>query len=108
MAKQPEPAAAAEPTPAEYAGEVRYDARQPILDAHGQVHGYELLFREGPATRPLADGELATRTIFDNTVLFGLERYTNGLPGFVKCTAETLTESLTRISHTRSFGAVLS
>ena len=27
---------------------MRYVARQPILDLHGKVHGYELLFREGP------------------------------------------------------------
>ena len=26
---------------------IQYLARQPILDVHGKVHGYELLFRAG-------------------------------------------------------------
>ena len=45
-------------------------ARRPILDVRGRVHGYELLLRDGG--------------------LDGLERYTNGLPGFVSCTADSL------------------
>jgi EAL and modified HD-GYP domain-containing signal transduction protein len=97
MAKYSEPVVTVKPTPEECAGEVRYVARQPILDAHGRVHGYELLFRDGPEGIPQADGDLATRTILDDTVLFGLERYTNGLPGFVHCSAETLTEHLVQV-----------
>ena len=31
--------------------QVRYVARQPILDLRGRVHGYELLFRAGPEAR---------------------------------------------------------
>lgn len=92
MANYPKAVVTVKPTPEECAGDVRYVARQPILDAHGRVHGYELLFRDGPDVIPQADGDLATCTILDNTVLFGLERYTNGLPGFVHCSAETLTE----------------
>jgi hypothetical protein len=38
------------------------------------------------------DGDLATRTMLDNTVMFGLEKLTGGLPAFVNCTAEALTE----------------
>ena len=40
------------------------------------------------------DGDLATRTMLDNTVLFGLEQLTGGLPAFVNCTTESLTEHL--------------
>jgi hypothetical protein len=44
MATSVESTAAAPP---ELAGCQRYVARQPILDLHGRVHGYELLFRSG-------------------------------------------------------------
>jgi c-di-GMP-related signal transduction protein len=69
---------------------LRYVARQPILDLQGKVYGYELLFRSGTETVFNADGEFATRTMIDNTVLFGLEKLTGSLPAFVNCTAEAL------------------
>jgi EAL and modified HD-GYP domain-containing signal transduction protein len=69
-------------------------ARQPILDPRGRVHGYELLFRNGPEAVFSGDGNLATRTMIDNTVLFGLDRLTGGLPAFVNCTTESLIEQL--------------
>lgn len=97
MATYPEPVVTVNPTPDDRAGEVRYVARQPILDARGRVHGYELLFRDGPEGILDAAGDLATRAILDDTVLFGLERYTNGLPGFVQCSAETLSEHLVQV-----------
>jgi EAL and modified HD-GYP domain-containing signal transduction protein len=67
----------------EFAGVLRYLARQPIMDLRGRVHGYELLFRAGPETAFRGDGDAATRTMLDNTVLFGLEKLTGGLPAFV-------------------------
>jgi c-di-GMP phosphodiesterase len=73
---------------------VRYVARQPILDLRGRVHGYELLFRSGREQAFRGDGNLATRTMLDNTVIFGLERLTGGLTAFVNCTREALTENL--------------
>ena len=73
---------------------LRYLARQPILDLHGKVHGYELLFRNGPQTMFSGDGNLATRTMIDNTVLFGLGRLTGNLPAFINCTEEALTGRL--------------
>ena len=73
---------------------LRYVARQPIMDRRGRVHAYELLFRAGPDEAFRGDGDMATRTMLDNTVLFGLERLTAGLPAFVNCTRESLTESL--------------
>ena len=73
---------------------LRYVARQPIMDRRGRVHAYELLFRAGRDEAFCGDGDMATRTMLDNTVLFGLERLTAGLPAFVNCTRESLTESL--------------
>ena len=81
----------------EPAGGIRYVARQPILDLRGKVHGYELLFRHGTEAVFGADGDLATRTMLDNTVLFGLERLTSGSPAFINCTAESLTGKLVHV-----------
>jgi EAL and modified HD-GYP domain-containing signal transduction protein len=73
------------------AGEMRYVARQPILDLQGRVHGYDLLFRNAPEVVLRRDVELAVQTMLDNEVIFGLERLTNGLPAFITCTAEAIT-----------------
>src|SRR5579863_5519718 len=75
-------------------GGVRYVARQPILDCRGRLHGYELLFREGTGTVFSGDGDLATRTMLDSSVMFGLEKLTGGATAFVNCTRESLTDSL--------------
>jgi c-di-GMP-related signal transduction protein len=76
----------------------RYVARQPILDVHSRVHAYELLFRSGPASVGFSgDGDAATRTVLDNSVMFGLERLTGGLPMFVNCTEEALLNGLVRV-----------
>jgi EAL and modified HD-GYP domain-containing signal transduction protein len=72
-------------------GEMRYVARQPILDLQGRVHGYDLHFRNAPDLVLRRDAELAVQTMLDNEVIFGLERLTNGLPAFITCTAEALT-----------------
>ena len=32
------------------------------------------------------DGDMATRTMLDNTVIFGLDKLTGGVPAFVNCT----------------------
>jgi EAL and modified HD-GYP domain-containing signal transduction protein len=67
------------------------------MDLRSRVHGYELLFRSGPAAAFCADGDFATRTMLDNTVMFGLERLTAGLPAFVNCTLESLTGDLVQV-----------
>jgi EAL and modified HD-GYP domain-containing signal transduction protein len=77
---------------AEQARELRYVARQPILDLHGDTQGYELLFWNGRDPSTSTKSDLATRTMLDNTVVFGLEELSRGLPAFVNCTAEALTE----------------
>ncbi|MGD0941685.1 MAG: HDOD domain-containing protein [Terracidiphilus sp.] len=97
MATLPQRTPNSQPVLAEFAGALRYVARQPILDLRGRVHGYELLFRAGPELAFRGDGDSATRTMLDNTVVYGLERLTGGLPAFVNCTTETLTESLAHV-----------
>lgn len=80
--------------PLESDGVLRFVARQPILNLQGMVHGYELLFRAGPEAAFRGDGDFATRTMLDNTVIFGLDKLTVGAPAFVNCTSESLTERL--------------
>ena len=76
---------------------MRYVARQPIMDERG-LHGYELLFRCGPASRAFCgNGESATRTVLDNAMTLGLERLTGGMPAFVNCTQESLEERLVMV-----------
>jgi EAL and modified HD-GYP domain-containing signal transduction protein len=96
MAAQIEAVDFSKPVPEKPAG-VRYVARQPILDLHGNVHGYELLFRAGTENVFRGDCDLATRTMLDNAVIFGLERLTGGLTAFVNCTREALTDNLVDI-----------
>ena len=97
-ARGPDGASRGEATPpADPVTGMRYVARQPILDLHSRVHGYELLFRNGPDLTFRGDGDLATRTMLDNTVIFGLERLTGGLPAFVNCTLESLTDNLVNV-----------
>jgi len=76
----------------ELSGEMRYVARQPILDLQGRVHAYDLLFRNDPDVILRRDADLAVQTMLDNEVIFGLERLTNGLPAFITCTANALVE----------------
>ena len=78
-------------------GNIRYVARQPIIDLHGRVHAYELLFRNGPDAEFSGNGEHATRTMIDNTVVFGLARLTGGLPAFINCTENSLHVDLIHI-----------
>jgi EAL and modified HD-GYP domain-containing signal transduction protein len=42
----------------------------------------------------IPDANAAARTMLDNAVIFGMEWLTNGLPAFVNCTLEALTEDL--------------
>ncbi|MGA2832182.1 MAG: HDOD domain-containing protein [Terracidiphilus sp.] len=73
---------------------LRFMARQPILNIQSAVHGYELLFRDGPVPAYSGNRDFATRTMLDNTVIFGLDRLTAGLPAFVNCTSDSLIAQL--------------
>ncbi len=84
-------------TQPELAGGLCYLARQPIMDLRARVHGYELLFRAGPEESFRGDGDMATRSILDNAVIFGLEKLTGGVPAFVNCTRESLIDDLVEI-----------
>jgi EAL and modified HD-GYP domain-containing signal transduction protein len=79
------------------AAELRSVARQPILDLHSRVHGYELLFWNGRKPAVRTDSDLATCTMLDNTVVFGLEELAHGLPAFVNCTVDSLTEEWVQV-----------
>jgi EAL and modified HD-GYP domain-containing signal transduction protein len=83
--------------PVELMGSLRSLARQPILDLRGRVHGYELLYRIGDESAFHGDGELASRTVMDDTVIFGVEKFTGTSFAFINCTSETLTEDLVRV-----------
>jgi len=74
---------------------VRFLARQPILDCNGRVYAYELLFRTGPLNAFAGgDYEYASRTMADNTILFGLEELTGGHLAFFNCTEAFLLSDL--------------
>ena len=94
MAAQVEQAKNVMNTQPEAGGELRYVARQPILDKQGQVYSYDLLFRNAPQAILRRDADAAVETMLDNEVLFGLERLTNGVPAFITCNADALTEDL--------------
>lgn len=73
--------------------------RQPLLDLHGRVHAYELLFRGDPASGGVSD--------FDNLIeiarKFGLEKpselkkLTGKLTAFVRCPWGSLSEQLAQV-----------
>jgi c-di-GMP phosphodiesterase len=86
-----------EAAPTEWAGEMRYVARQPILNLSGRLHAYELLFRDGPESLSGGEPDNSIGSLLDETVIFGLERFTNGFPAFVRCTAEALKRELVKV-----------
>jgi c-di-GMP-related signal transduction protein len=69
-----------------------YVARQPILDAAGQVFGYELLYRAREEDSTCAaSGDVASANVFTDAILtMGLEMLTNGRPAFVNLTRSLL------------------
>jgi len=81
----------------ESAGEVRYAARQPILDANQCVHGYELRLQIEPDEESGGNEMDTTRTILDDAVIFGIDRLSSGLPAFVRCSADALTDQLVSV-----------
>ena len=97
MAPSSRPATRTQSVFPDLAGGLCYLARQPIMDLRGRVHGYELLYRAGPEASFRGDGDTATRTMLDNTILFGLEKLAGGMPAFVNCTRESLVENMVHV-----------
>jgi c-di-GMP phosphodiesterase len=93
MAAQSPSAANPETPDLAWTGQMSTVARQPIMNLNGRLHGYELLFRQ-----PADEGhdEAAIGSLLDESVIVGFERLTNGFPGFVNCTAQSLTGQLVK------------
>ena len=68
-------------------------ARQPILDVHGRVGAYELLFRERDMTHAgdHIDGDAATASVIATSMLVvGLDELTDGKPAYINFTRNLL------------------
>jgi EAL and modified HD-GYP domain-containing signal transduction protein len=70
----------------------RFLGRQPILDAHRHLFGYELLYRDGKTDRFSGDPDQATREVIDHWLL--LIPDSSRIASFVNCTRSVLTEGL--------------
>jgi EAL and modified HD-GYP domain-containing signal transduction protein len=95
------PACDTENTPLSTPGHLYSVARQPILDLHGRVHAYELLFRGGNV--PDGSAELVARTMAETASFFGLQRpselkkLTGKMMSFVGCPVGALNDRLAQI-----------
>jgi c-di-GMP-related signal transduction protein len=70
---------------------LRYLAKQPILDAHENVFGYELLFRGGPESLfCTVNSDYASLSTMDYSLAFGTVTLTGGAFAFVNCTRALL------------------
>lgn len=69
-----------------------YLARQPIFDANRQLHGYELLFRDGQSNAfPNINADEATsKLITEHHLFMGVEKITGGHRAFINFSADTL------------------
>lgn len=69
----------------------RFVARQPILTADEKVFGYELLFRDGTEDFfHCSDGDAASRSALNTSVLLGIDVLCDGRRAFVNCTRDIL------------------
>ncbi|MDT8070289.1 MAG: EAL domain-containing protein [Terriglobia bacterium] len=74
---------------------LRYIAKQPILDAHEHVCGYELLFRDGPQNLfSSVDANHASLSTMDYSLAFGTGPVAGEKLAFVNCTRELLVTRL--------------
>lgn len=69
-----------------------YLGRQPIVDRHGSIAGFELLFRQGVhPPEIMIDGDCATAQVVENTIAtFGISSVLAGHPGYVNVTEKLL------------------
>lgn len=72
-------------------------ARQPILDAAGDLFGYELLFRDmGEAEAVFENGNIATARVLTHSLIdIGLDTLTGDRPAFVNMPEDFLSGELT-------------
>jgi EAL and modified HD-GYP domain-containing signal transduction protein len=84
-------------------------ARQPILTRDEKVFGYELLFRDGARNYFQAfDGDAASRSIVDRSLLLGFDALCDGHKGFINCTRDTLlNDYITLLPSSCTVGEVL-
>lgn len=69
----------------------RFVARQAILSRDETLFGYELLFRDGVENFfQTPDGEAATHSTLDSSVLMGFDLLCDGKRGFINCTRDVL------------------
>lgn len=76
--------------------ELRFVARQPILDAHGKLFAYELLYRNtAEASECTLDEDRASANVLtDGLLAFGLKTLANGHPLFINLTRHWLIEDV--------------
>jgi c-di-GMP-related signal transduction protein len=86
--------ASAGQAPAREAKQLRYVARQPILDREEKVFGYELLFRDGMENTFAGDSDEASRATLDRSLVMGLDVLCDGRRAFINCTRDTLIKGL--------------
>lgn len=69
-----------------------YLARQPIFDAKRQLHGYELLFRDGESNAfpNISADEATSKLITEHHLFTGVEKITGGHKAFINFSADTL------------------
>lgn len=80
--------------PAQEVRQLRYVARQPILDREENVFGYELLFRDGVENAFTGNCDEASRATLDRSLVMGLDVLCDGRRAFINCTRDTLIKSL--------------
>ncbi|MGE5109530.1 MAG: EAL and HDOD domain-containing protein [Acidobacteriaceae bacterium] len=74
---------------------MQYVARQPILDAKCSLRAYELLFRDSPENRCIAqNADFASKKTVDTAVLFGLDTLSDGHSVFLNCTHDFIVDGL--------------
>jgi c-di-GMP-related signal transduction protein len=76
-----------------------YVARQPILDASGQVFGYELLYRAAADAVSCVDSRdlAAARVLSDAVLTLGLDTLTGGRRAFMNVTRQMLLNDLVTV-----------
>lgn len=81
--------------PARPSGSGPYLVRQPILDSHRVVYGYELLFRAPRAgAADLFPSRNAPAALADAVLAVGLDTLTHGRPAFVTVAGDALLEGM--------------